>query len=178
MTRRGAEKMKHEIIGVECSKDHLDAHRLADGATRRFANDQGSNKALIKWLAETPLNRVVFEPVSSWNKDPATGMSFIQSGPRRVRSHTGLQDSCGPRLECWFWETIAKIRRRTFPLVSRSRPQAALIAQGCAEGHSLERHRVPLRTFAPTASPDWALATAAWRRTRASIEDFSPTVCP
>jgi transposase len=58
MTSRGAEKMKNDTIGVDVSKDHLDAHRLADGATRRFANDKGGHKALIKWLAETPLNRV------------------------------------------------------------------------------------------------------------------------
>jgi transposase len=62
MTSRGMEKMKHDTIGVDVSKDHLDAHRLADGATRRFANDRAGHKAPIKWLAETPLNRVVFEP--------------------------------------------------------------------------------------------------------------------
>ena len=28
--------MKNDTIGVDVSKDHLDAHRLADGATRRF----------------------------------------------------------------------------------------------------------------------------------------------
>jgi hypothetical protein len=33
------------------SKDHLDAHRLADGATQHFANNKGGHKALIKWLA-------------------------------------------------------------------------------------------------------------------------------
>ena len=38
MTSRGAEKMNNDTIGVDVSKDHLDAHRLADGATRRFAN--------------------------------------------------------------------------------------------------------------------------------------------
>ena len=31
MTSRGAEKqMKNDTIGVDVSKDHLDAHRLAD----------------------------------------------------------------------------------------------------------------------------------------------------
>jgi hypothetical protein len=35
MTSRGMEKMKNDTIGVDVSKDHLDAHRLADGATRR-----------------------------------------------------------------------------------------------------------------------------------------------
>ena len=29
MTSRGAEKMKNDTIGVDVSKDHLDAHRLA-----------------------------------------------------------------------------------------------------------------------------------------------------
>ncbi len=28
MTSRGAEKMKNDTIGVDVSKDHLDAHRL------------------------------------------------------------------------------------------------------------------------------------------------------
>ena len=35
MTSRGAEKMNNDTIGVDVSKDHLDAHRLADGATTR-----------------------------------------------------------------------------------------------------------------------------------------------
>ena len=61
-------------------------------------------------------------------------------------------------------ETIAKIRRAYFSLgkpIKEICPRAAPIAQGCAEGHSLERHRVPLRTFPATASPDWSLATPA-----------------
>ena len=59
MTSRGVEKMNNDTIGVDVSKDHLDAHRLADGAARRFANDRGGHKALIKWLAQTPRYRVV-----------------------------------------------------------------------------------------------------------------------
>jgi transposase len=37
MTSSGAERMKNDTIAVNVSKDHLDAHRLADGTTRRFA---------------------------------------------------------------------------------------------------------------------------------------------
>ncbi len=33
MTSRGMEKMNHDTIGVDVSKDHLDAHRLTDGRT-------------------------------------------------------------------------------------------------------------------------------------------------
>ena len=51
MTSKGAEKMQNDIIGVDVSKDHLDAHRLADGAGRGFANDRCGRKASVKWLA-------------------------------------------------------------------------------------------------------------------------------
>jgi hypothetical protein len=39
------EKMKYDTIGVDVSKGHLDTHRLADGAARRFANDKCGHKA-------------------------------------------------------------------------------------------------------------------------------------
>jgi transposase len=40
--------MQNDTIGVDVSKDHLDAHRLIDGASRRFGNDKRGHKALIK----------------------------------------------------------------------------------------------------------------------------------
>jgi transposase len=90
MTSRGAEKIKNDTIGVDVSKDHLDAHRLADGATRRFANDKGGHKALIKWLAQTPANRVVFEPTGPYHRaiERALGASdvpFVKVNPRQAR---------------------------------------------------------------------------------------------
>jgi transposase len=90
MTSRGAEKMKNDTIGVDVSKDHLDAYRLADGATRRFANDQRGHKALIKWLAETPANRVVFEPTGPYHRAieralGASGVQFVKVNPRQAR---------------------------------------------------------------------------------------------
>jgi transposase len=90
MTSRGAEKMKNDTIGVDVSKDHLDAHRLADGAARCFANDKGGHKALIKGLAETPLNRVVFEPTGPYHRAVeralgASGVPFVKVNPRQAR---------------------------------------------------------------------------------------------
>jgi transposase len=32
--------MALSTIGIDISKDHLDAHRLSDGARRRFPNDR------------------------------------------------------------------------------------------------------------------------------------------
>jgi transposase len=90
MTSRGAEKMKDDTIGVDVSKDHLDAHRLADGAARRFANTKGGHKALIEWLAQTPLYRVVLEPTGPYHGAferalGASGVPFVKVNPRQAR---------------------------------------------------------------------------------------------
>lgn len=90
MTSRGAEKMKNDTIGVDVSKDHLDADRLADGATRRFANDKRGHKALIEWLAERPADRVVFEPTGPYHRAVeralgASGVPFVKVNPRQAR---------------------------------------------------------------------------------------------
>jgi len=82
--------MKNDTIGVDVSKDHLDAHRLADGATRRFANDKRGQGALIQWLAETPANRVVFEPTGPYHRAieralDASGVPFVKVNPRQAR---------------------------------------------------------------------------------------------
>ena len=82
--------MNNDTIGVDVSKDHLDAHRLADGAARRFANDRGGHKALIKWLAQTPRYRVVFEPTGPYHRAVEralgiAGVPFVKVNPRQAR---------------------------------------------------------------------------------------------
>ena len=86
--------MKNDTIGVDVSKDHLDAHRLADGATRRFANTKGGHKALIKWLTETPLYRVVFEPtgpIIAPSNARWASLAFRSSRSIRVRRAASLR---------------------------------------------------------------------------------------
>ena len=90
MTSRGAEKMNTDTIGVDVSKDHLDAHRLADGASRRFANDTCGRKAFVKWFAQTPVQRVVFEPTGPYHRAfaralGAAGVPFVKVNPRQAR---------------------------------------------------------------------------------------------
>jgi transposase len=86
MTSKGAEKMQNDTIGVDVSKDHLDAHRLADGASRRFANDKCGHKAFVKWFAQTPVQRVVFEPTGPYHRAfGAAGVSFVKVNPSQAR---------------------------------------------------------------------------------------------
>jgi len=78
------------MIGVDVSKDHLDAHRLADGASRRFANDKRGHKALVKWLGQTSVQRVVFEPTSPYHRAleralGAASLPFAKVNPRQAR---------------------------------------------------------------------------------------------
>jgi hypothetical protein len=80
MTIRGAEKMNNDTVGVDVSKDHLDAHRLADGASRRFANDRGGHKAFVKWFAQTPVQRVVFEPTGPYHRAFERGGRSLRQG--------------------------------------------------------------------------------------------------
>ena len=68
MTSKGAEKLPNDTIGVDVLKDHLDAHRLVDGASRRFANEKCGRKAFVKRIAETPVERVVFEPTGPYHR--------------------------------------------------------------------------------------------------------------
>ncbi len=60
--------MNPSTIGVDVSKDWLDAHRLVDGATRRFVNDKTRRKALIKWMRAAPVKRIVFEPTGPYHR--------------------------------------------------------------------------------------------------------------
>jgi transposase len=82
--------MNQDTIGVDVSKDHLDAHRLADGASRRFANDKAGHKAFLRWSAEKALERVVFEPTGPYHRafERVLGLArapFAKVNPRQAR---------------------------------------------------------------------------------------------
>jgi transposase len=68
MTSRGAEKMTPSTIGVDISKDFLDIHRLPDGEAQRFENTKSGYKKLIRWLSETPVERIVYEPTGPYHR--------------------------------------------------------------------------------------------------------------
>jgi transposase len=78
--------MNNDTIGVDVSKDHLGAHRLADGASRRFANDKCGRKAFVKGFAQTPVQRVVFEPTGPYHRALGeAGDPFVKVNPRQAR---------------------------------------------------------------------------------------------
>lgn len=60
------QKMTEVTIGIDVSKDRLDAHRLPDGAQAAFGNDKAGLKALVRWLGAN-VRRVVSEPTGRYH---------------------------------------------------------------------------------------------------------------
>lgn len=82
--------MEKVTIGVDVSKDHLDVHRLPDGAARRFGNDETGHRALIRWLDGLDVGRVVFEPTGPYHRGleralAAAGLPMAKMNPRQAR---------------------------------------------------------------------------------------------
>lgn len=85
--------MTHTTIGVDISKDHLDAYRMSDSARRRFANDAVGHKAFLGWLAQPETvegMRIVYEPTGPYHRSferklAAAGVALVKVNPRQAR---------------------------------------------------------------------------------------------
>lgn len=67
--------MTETTIGIDVSKDWLDAHRWPDGAGGRFANNRKGHKTLIRWIGQAPVARVVFEPTGAYHRELARALA-------------------------------------------------------------------------------------------------------
>jgi transposase len=86
----GTGKMSKSTIGVDVSKDHLDAHRWPDGEVLRVTNDARGHKALIRWIIGAEVVRVVLEPTSRYHRSleaalGRAGVPFARLHPTRAR---------------------------------------------------------------------------------------------
>ena len=55
-------------MGIDISKDKLDAFRLNDGAHEVFANNKQGLAALRTWIGPDPLDRVVYEATGAYHR--------------------------------------------------------------------------------------------------------------
>ena len=81
--------MTEVTIGVDISKDSLDAHRFPDGAGRRFANSAAGYRSLIEWIG-AGVKRVVFEPTGPYHAAferalSEKGLPLVKVNPRQAR---------------------------------------------------------------------------------------------
>ncbi len=100
-------------IGIDISKDHLDAHRLPDGAAGQFANSKAGLTRLIRWIGVADVARVVFEPTGRYHRDLERRLGEAGYPLAKVRARPGGSPGpwvCGPRPigpipRCWrAWE--------------------------------------------------------------------------
>lgn len=85
--------MTKDTIGVDISKDHLDAHRMSDGAIHRFANDSAGHRAFIDWLGQPEIvhdMHIVYEPTGPYHRAferrlAAAGAALVKVNPRQAR---------------------------------------------------------------------------------------------
>lgn len=90
MTRRGGEKTMQLTIGIDVSKDKLDAHRPSDRQSIQVTNDKAGHKALIRWIGKADQPLIVFEATGAYHRQleaalGASGISFAKVNPRQAR---------------------------------------------------------------------------------------------
>ena len=79
-----------DTIGVDISKDTLDAYWLSSREHRQFCNDKAGVKALAFWAKKTEVSRVIFEATGIYHRCIETGLaqhgvSFARVNPRQAR---------------------------------------------------------------------------------------------
>ena len=80
----------NDTIGVDISKDMLDAFWLSKRKHRQFANTKTGLRALTAWIREAEVSSVVFEATGIYHRLLETGLaehdsSFARVNPRQAR---------------------------------------------------------------------------------------------
>jgi transposase len=79
-----------QSVGVDIAKDTLEVHLYPAGRARRFANDAAGCEALIAWLDQVTVARIVFEPTGRYHRSferrlAAAGFAMVKLNPRQAR---------------------------------------------------------------------------------------------
>lgn len=90
--------MTDNSIGIDISKDFLDAHRLNDGAAARFENSSVGFCTFSTWLGDDMPTRVVFEATGAYHRSFEQAFSgkipLVKVNPLQARR---FAQACGTR---------------------------------------------------------------------------------
>ena len=113
-----------DIIGIDISKDRLDAFRLSNRQHSGFGNDKAGFKALLKWIGEAEGSRIVYEPTGPYHRGmeealAKAGHALVKVNPRQARR---FAEAAAPRPRrigwmrcCWRgWGLRSTCRRDRF----------------------------------------------------------------
>jgi transposase len=92
--------MTNNSIGIDISKDFLDAHRLIDGAATRFPNTPTGFRALSTWLGNNIPSLVVFEATGPYHghfeRTFSGKLPLVKVNPLQARR---FAQACGTRVK-------------------------------------------------------------------------------
>jgi transposase len=147
--------MTNDTIGVDISKDHLDAYRMSDAKSRRFANDDRGHQAFIAWLGGSGV-RIVYEPTGPYHRALERGLAdagcpLVKVNPRQARR---------------FAEANGK-------LAKTDRLDAAMLAR---MGALLELQPRPVRSCLLAELKDLHMARAALVKNRTAAKNRAKTL--
>lgn len=79
-----------DAVGIDVSKDMLDAFRLSGQEHRRFSNTRSGVRSLMSWLQGAAGQLVVFEATGVYHRLletvlAAKGVAHVQVNPRQAR---------------------------------------------------------------------------------------------
>ena len=66
-------------IGIDISKDMLDAYRLSDNQHIQVANDKAGHKTLIHWIEYNGKPLVIFEATGAYHRKLVSGISACET---------------------------------------------------------------------------------------------------
>ena len=89
--------MTLHTIGVDISKDTLDAHIHPSGEDRRFSNDANGFRALIKWVAPLAVQRLVFEATGAYHRALETALIKDRTAAKNREKSLSSPNSASPR---------------------------------------------------------------------------------
>lgn len=153
------------FVGIDVSKDALDAHLLPAGTTRRFGNTSVGIAALVAWLEPLTPTLVVIEATGGYERPVVAALSLkglpvSLVNPKRVRDFAG---ALGRRAKTDELDAavLAEFARRVRPPV---RPLASIQVQELQALVARRNQLIEMRTMESNR-----LATAV-RSVRRSIE--------
>jgi transposase len=165
--------MSDTTIGIDVSKDHLDAHALPTGTALRVPNTARGIARLLRWIGAGPVARLVYEPTNRYHRAlearlAAAGLPLAPVNPlkaRRFAQALGLQAKTD-RIDA---RMLAEMGLRLTPALQVPNPEnmqhlkdlvaarRALVADRVADGNRTGGHSL-------------ALLQRLARRRRAAIE--------
>ena len=79
-----------QTVGIDISKLTLDAYLHPQAVARQFPNTAAGIKALLAWLSQMPLRRVVFEPTGAYHRSLErqlgnAGLPLVKVNPLQAR---------------------------------------------------------------------------------------------